>query len=386
MLHSDGERVWQRHKELEGPEKAVIRAILLTISLLSSITALAQKDSTMSANPEVHFDGFADIFYAYDFNKPTAGYRQPFLYNHNRHNEFNLNLGLLRANVEHGGYRGALALQAGTYAFDNYAAEEEVLRHVFEANAGIALDRQTKVWLDAGIMGSHIGFESALSADNLTLSRSLLAENSPYYLSGAKLTYTPTPNWTLAALVVNGWQRIRRVPGNSLPSFGTQVNYAPHDNLALNWSTFIGTDDPDATRRMRYFNNFYGQFGIGERTTLIAGFDIGIQQQSKGSGRYHTWYSPVLIARYKMHDMWALAARAEHYSDKHEVIITAPVGTTGFRATGFSANADYSPQPGVICRLEARWLKGQHNIFEKGTAATATNLTLLSSIALRLSR
>lgn len=360
------------------------RAIVLAILLISSITAYAQTDTTLSANPEVRFEGFADIFYAYDFNKPTAPYRQPFLYNHNRHNEFNLNLGLLRATVEHDRYRGALALQVGTYASDNYAAEEEVLRHVFEANAGIALDRRAKVWLDAGIMGSHIGFESAISADNLTLSRSLLAENSPYFLSGAKLTYTPTPNWTLVALVVNGWQRIRRLPGNSLPSFGTQVNYAPHDNLILNWSTFIGTDDPDAVRRMRYFNNFYGQFGIGEKITLIAGFDIGMQQQSKRSKRYHTWYSPVIIAQYKLSETWALAARAEHFSDRNEVFIMVPVGSSGFRASGLSANTDYSPHANVVCRVEARWLKGQDSIFEKGTGATSSNFTLLSSIALRL--
>lgn len=364
----------------------MVRATILAILLFSALSASAQTDTTMSASPEVRFEGFADIFYAYDFSKPTAGYRQPFLYNHNRHNEFNLNLGLLRATVEHGRYRGALALQAGTYASDNYAVEDEVMRHVFEANAGIALDKQAKIWLDAGIMGSHIGFESAISTDNLTLSRSLLAENSPYFLSGAKLTFNPTPTWTLAALVVNGWQRIRRLPGNSLPSFGTQVNYAPHDNLTLNWSTFIGTDDPDATRRMRYFNNVYGQFGLGKRTTLIAGFDIGIQQQYKGSRRYHTWYSPVLIARYKIHDMWAVAARAEHYSDQNEVIITAPAGESSFRATGLSANVDYSPAPNILCRLEGRWLKGQHNIFEIETGSTDSNFTLLSSIALRLSR
>jgi hypothetical protein len=364
---------------------AVIKAIVLAFLLCSSITAYAQSDTTMSADPEVRFEGFADIFYAYDFNKPTTGYRQPFLYNHNRHNEFNLNLAFLRATVEHTRYRGTLALQAGTYAMDNYAAEEDLLKHVFEANAGIALDRQAKVWLDAGIMGSHIGFESAISADNLTLTRSLLAENSPYFLSGAKITYTPTQTWTLAALVVNGWQRIRRVPGNSLPSIGTQVNYTPADNLTLNWSTFIGTDDPDDTRRMRYFNNLYAQFGLGERTTFIAGFDIGIQQQIKGSNRYHTWYSPVLIAQYKLSETWAVAVRAEHYSDKNEVIIPAP-GTNGFRATGLSANADYTPHPNIICRLEGRWLNSPDKNFEKGAGFTDSNFTFLSSIAIRFSK
>ena len=33
--------------------------------------------------------------YAYDFNKPQTNYRQKFFYTYNRHNEFNLNLGLV---------------------------------------------------------------------------------------------------------------------------------------------------------------------------------------------------------------------------------------------------------------------------------------------------
>ena len=35
------------------------------------------------------------------------------------------------------------------------------------------------LWLDAGIFVSHIGLESANSRDNLTLTRSIMADNSP---------------------------------------------------------------------------------------------------------------------------------------------------------------------------------------------------------------
>jgi hypothetical protein len=51
------------------------------------------------------------------------------------------------------------------------------------------LSKKQNLWLDAGIMPSHIGFESAVSADCWTLTRSLLAENSPYYETGIKLGY-----------------------------------------------------------------------------------------------------------------------------------------------------------------------------------------------------
>ncbi|MEJ8801462.1 porin [Pontibacter sp. H249] len=360
--------------------------IWLALTLLLSYPALGQSDSTaVSAGPEISISGFADIFYAYDFNGPTENFRQPFLYNHNRHNEFNLNLGLIKASVIHESYRGNIALQVGTYATDNYAQEEEVMQHVFEANAGIALNQPKTLWLDAGIFGSHIGFESAISIHNPTLTRSLVAENSPYFLSGAKLTYTPNDNWTLAALICNGWQRIKRVPGNSLPSFGTQVNYTQSDSYTLNWSTFVGTDAPDSTRRMRYFNNFYGQFYINKKLTLITGFDIGAQQKYKGSSSYETWFSPVVIARYALNDYWAAAVRAEYYSDPNGVIISLP-GSANFKTSGTSVNLDYAPYQNILCRVEARWLKSQNRVFEREGRPVKDNLALIASLAFSLTK
>lgn len=82
-----------------------------------------------------------------------------------------------------------------------------MLKHVYEAYAGFR--PFAKAWLDLGIFGSHIGFESAISKDNRTLTRSIMADNSPYYESGARLTYEVDPKLTLTGLVLNGWQNIR---------------------------------------------------------------------------------------------------------------------------------------------------------------------------------
>jgi hypothetical protein len=346
-------------------------------------SASTQTDSLYHTVPTLSVSGFVDIFYAYDFNRHATDYRQPFLFNHNRHNEFNLNLGLLQLSAKQAKYRGNLAIQAGTYAEDNYAAEQDLLKHVFEANAGISLNKQNTLWLDAGIFGSHIGFESAISTENLTLTRSLLAENSPYFLTGAKLSYEPNSNWLFAMLITNGWQRIRKVQGNSLPSFGTQVSYSSTDNFVLNWSTFIGTDDPDASRRMRYFNNFYGQFFITPCFTITAGFDIGFQQQRQHSGHYDRWFSPVLITQYKFNDNWALALRAEYYADEDAIIISNP-SPEQFKTSGFSANIDYSPFSNVVCRLESRWLHSPNNIFLKENGYVNNNAFIVGSLAVKL--
>ncbi len=137
----------------------------------------------------------------------------------------------------------------GTYPNANLATEPGVLKNIYEANIGVKLSSSRNLWLEAGIFGSHIGFESAIGKDCWTLTRSILADNTPYYEAGAKVSYnTPDGKWFLSALVLNGWQRIQRVDGNSLPSFGTQVMFKPTDEITLNSSTFIGTDKPDSAR------------------------------------------------------------------------------------------------------------------------------------------
>jgi hypothetical protein len=81
-------------------------------------------------------------------------------------------------------------------------------------------------------MPSHIGFESAISKDCFTLTRSILADNSPYFESGAKISYSSdNGKWFVSGLVLNGWQRIQRVNGNSTVAFGHQLTYRPTEKL-----------------------------------------------------------------------------------------------------------------------------------------------------------
>ncbi|MDH5599121.1 MAG: porin [Cyclobacteriaceae bacterium] len=191
-----------------------------------------QNDSIADDNPVFRFIGFIDVFYAYDFNKPVSNFRQSFLYNHNRHNEFAINLGLISLKVEQNKYRANFGLQGGTYTVDNYTGGNSDFRFIHEANVGVLLSNKYPIWLDAGIFSSHIGFESAISMENLTLSRSLVAENSPYFLSGLKVAYQTDP-LNLSLILANGWQRIARIEGNSLVSIGTQVTFQTQKNFQL---------------------------------------------------------------------------------------------------------------------------------------------------------
>lgn len=198
------------------PKKYPFIYCLTVFFLFLYSTAFPQKDSSVwEDKPVITFSGCLDVFYAYDFNNPSTCQGQPFLYNYNRYNEFNLNFGLIKLNVTQTKYRANLGLQAGTYVIDNYAAEPAPLQHIYEGNAGFSLNKKNNLWLDAGIFNSHIGFESVLSKDNRTLTRSILGENTPSYLAGAKLTYNPNEHWEMAAIFCNGWQRIKKVAGNT---------------------------------------------------------------------------------------------------------------------------------------------------------------------------
>lgn len=375
----------QRQNNSKALFRDILKYCIFFIVMLFGQPGITQSDSVWKQNPTINFTGFIDIFYAYDFNKPQTDFRQPFFYNHNRHNEFNLNLGFLKLALEHTKYRANIALHTGTYANDNYTSEPGLLKNIFESNIGLSLNKKNNLWLDVGIFGSPIGFESAISIHNWTLTRSLVAENSPYYLSGAKLTFNPGEKWEIAALICNGWQRIQRVSGNSLPSFCTQVQYKPTEKTTLNWSTFIGTNDPDSTRRMRYFNNVYGQFQINNKFGLIAGFDIGMQQRIINSSQYNLWLGPVMIVRYAFTDEWATALRAEYYLDETGVIVSTGTGN-GFNTSGLSVNLDYSPTSNFFCRLEGRWLNSRDKIFQQADNFSNNNIFIVTSIALSINK
>ena len=353
--------------------------------LLSAISAaflqpVIAQDSTETKNP-ITISGYVEAYYNHDFSRPVNNIVPGFLYNFNRANEVNLNLAFIKVNYSTDRVRANVALATGTYMNANYSAEPGVLKNIYEANVGVKLSPKANLWLDAGIMPSHIGFESAIGKDNWTLSRSLLAENSPYFESGLKLGYTTKDEKLyLSAMYLNGWQRIQRVDGNSTPGFGTQITYKPTGALTLNYSTFIGNDKPDSLKQMRYFHNVYGIFQFNERFGVTAGFDFGSEKKAEGGGS-NTWYTPVLIARFTPTDKIRIAARGEYYADKNGVIIST--GTlNGFKTFGYSLNFDYLPVENVIWRVEARSLNSKDAIFIHDDASKRQNYFLTTSIAL----
>jgi hypothetical protein len=368
-------------------QKIILFSILFLYFCLNSTFILAQSDTTKIENSnipkdsKVKFSAYLETYYIYDFNKPQNHVRPDFFYSFNRHNELALNLGLIQADYETKNVRARIALMAGTYANANLAAEEGVLKNINEAYVGTKISKTKNVWIDAGIFSSHIGFEGAIGKNCWNMTRSLLAENSPYYESGIKISYTSdNEKWFLSGLLLNGWQRIQRVEGNQSLAFGHQITFKPTEKITFNSSSFVGNDYPTAEKKMRYFHDFYTQIDFSEKFGIIAGFDIGAEQKEKGSSEYNMWYSPILIAKYNFNQKFSLAARLEHYNDENGVIIPKTT-QNGFQTSSFSINLDYKITENALWRIEYRSLKSKDAIFIKNGTPLSTNSFLGTSIA-----
>lgn len=350
--------------------------MLATVLLIGGPLVYGQEVSKLNVS------GYLETYFGYDFNNPVDNNRPVFIYAHNRHNEMNLNLGFIKANYDDGTIRANVAVMAGTYPNANLAAEPGVLKNINEANAGVKLSRTANLWLDVGIFSSHIGFESAVSKDCWVLTRNISSENTPYYESGAKITYGNSDGkFTVAAFYLNGWQRITRQNGNSQPAGGVQLTWKPTDKITVNYSNYLGTEGVDSVRVRRFYHNVYGIFQLSDQFGLTLGFDYGAQQRAKGSDDKNEVISPVAIAQYKINSKWALAGRAEYYQDKKGVFIATGTAN-GFKTSGYSINLDYAPISNAVIRLEGKMYSSKDKIFVRNLDVVDNNVALTASIAI----
>lgn len=336
---------------------------MFSIKKISTLTTLITLITAQSVNAEIKdpsgkfgFSGLVDAYYTYDFNNPfdmnRAYTTQPL-----RHNEFNINLAYIDAKFNDDKIRGRLALHTGTYVENNYAAEPQLLKNIFEASGGFKIT--DNIWLDAGIFPAHIGFESSISKDNWTYSRSLMADYSPYYEAGIKLSSNFNEKLSGQLLLLNGWQNIKET--NSSKAAGLQLQYKPLDNLSITYNNFLGSEVPDSNGiLLRFFNDFIIQYGILPNWDAALIFDIGTQQKSTGG--ISLWHTGAFQTRFKITSALTLAGRLEYFNDKEQVIVTTKTAS-GFQVYGASLNLDYTLSENLLWRTEGRILSSADKIY-----------------------
>jgi len=358
-------------------------ASLLAAAPASSQTSRTDSVSTPDTAVSVSYGAFVDSYYAYDFNRP-ANLDRSYTTQAARHNEFNVNLAFVEAKVSGPRVRGRLALQAGTSVQSNYSGEPTVgsvsgpslSRFIQEAVAGFRITPD--LWVDGGIFLSHIGMESFISRDNLTYTRSLSAEYTPYYESGARLTWQANPNLTGTFVVVNGWQNISE--NNNDKAVGARLDLSTSPATTFSFYDFLGKEN--STQNLRIFN------GVGVKTTAIPGLtlqgnvDYGLQDKD-GGGRSN-WYSAGVIGKIQPSPTIGMSGRVETFHDPDQVIIVT--GTdAGFKGTTASLGLDVQPlgSTRAMWRNEVRGSWASASVFPERDAPgfSQHNYVVVTSLA-----
>jgi hypothetical protein len=333
-------------------------SIIITLFYFSSLYAQHEEPNATNS-----LRVYAETYYGAGLGLFNSGENEmpDFLYSHHRHNEFNLNLGLIQFSHESDQARAVLGLMAGTYANKNLAAEPGVLKNIYQANIGLKLSRSQQLWMDIGIFESHIGFESAIGKAHNFMTRSLLAENSPYYSAGINFNYTSkNEQLKISLLALNGWQKINRDPLNQAPSIGTQINYKPFEGVTLNSSSYIGPEHTDLGLRNRVFHNFYAQLE-NEESSFIFGIDYGMQRNF--SSNWDDWLGAIIEGKRSLHEKFSIAGRFEYFYDAGNTVV-AYGNNNLFINFGSTLCLNYAPNDLVDLRLEGKNYFANDTYFE----------------------
>jgi Putative beta-barrel porin-2, OmpL-like. bbp2 len=358
------------------------------IAILSAVflqmQAQNQADSILNANlkkGKLSLEGYVDVYFSYAFSHP-ADATHPYFVSYNRDNEINLNLAYISLKYTSDRVRATFTPGYGTYMNANYASERQTLQNILEANVGVRIFKDRDIWLDAGVISSPYTNESVYSFDQITYTRSLGADNTPYYLTGAKLSIPLGSKWTGYLYLVNGWQVIEAQ--HDPLDFGSQLEYKPDSKWDINWNTYLGNESSmtNPSFKTRYFTDLYATYTPSSKWSFTADAYTGWQERHEGGGlKARQWWNANLCARYSFTKSNSISARIEHFDDPYEILVKPVTNVSGFRVSSLTLGYNLSITYDVLFRLESRYYGSPSRIYPLRNQ-TDTNKDLWLTIGL----
>jgi hypothetical protein len=141
---------------------------------------------------------------------------------------------------------------------------DNAYRYMAEMYGGYHINHLHGVNVDAGIFMSYIGLYGYYNFDNWSYQPSFVSSNTPWFFTGLRLQFFPTPHLKIEPWFINGWQTYGRF--NSKPGVGGQIKWDPKPwfNLISNNYGF-GEDDEGAPNRSRLHTDNSMEFKFFER-------------------------------------------------------------------------------------------------------------------------
>jgi len=345
--------------------------LLLSIGLSSG--QIADDDSTSIRKLKI--GGYIDSYFGSSLYSAKKIDR-PYFVSSSGNNEANINLAFLETRWRGDRFRFNVVPAMGSYMRRNYAAEKEIHKYIFEANAGLKLSDKLNIWLDGGIFDSPYSSEGAVSRDQLLYSRSFAPEHVPYYLTGLRLTIKPNDKWSLMIMRLNGWQQITDL--NFKKSIGTSLTVKTGEFSNIIWNTYLGDERSESNPdfRMRIFNDLYIKISDQKLWDAAIGGYIGTQQRENKNAS--PWWQFNVMGKRQINNFISLSGRVEYFSDPRQVMIHIPDTEFKVFSTGTCLNLNVGKT--TLLRIDSRFFSATEKIYSQRNGKSDKELVLTASL------
>lgn len=326
-----------------------------------------KKDSSgIKGKSSLLISAYVDAYYAYYSDSTSTGQYEKFPTSAPRGNSFGLNLAQITTRYSAEKVRGVVTLQYGDIPQSAWSPDFNMIQ---EANMGLAIGK--KIWVDAGFFRTHLGCESIQPRENINISMAVSTYYEPYYLAGAKFSYTPIAKLMLQASVFNGFNTF--VPINSKKTYGLSATYEFSPKLSVYYNVLMSdefSDEVSYTDKLRFYHDAFAIYK-SEKLDAAAEVNFGTQRNSSLSDSTATAYvfSGVCMLKHKFAKKTSWYARYEFFNDSDE-ILTGPVynqyhNIVGINANGYTLGLELKPIETAYIRFEGRYLQlsGNEKIF-----------------------
>ncbi|MBI1184679.1 outer membrane beta-barrel protein [bacterium] len=317
-------------------------------------TRIALKPEEFDSTGVLQLSGYVDVYSSW--YSETQGYDQfvkfptlePFA------DQVGLNQIALSAKYTASKMRGVVTLHYGDMPESSWSAKYNLIQ---QANAGVKIVKN--LWFDMGYFRTHIGLESVQANENINSTIAIPTFFEPYFLSGAKLTYSPAGHFTFQINSFSGFNSF--VENNNRKTIGFSVLYES-DRLSVAYNNILSDDSTltHKTVKQRLYNNFQTVY---KSQWFDLGFELNYGLQGNAglanSENYSHMASSILAVKYKATDKFAVYSRGEYYNDPNGILCgmyfsPATKLRSGLQLWGVSMGLEVKPITNSFVRLEGR--------------------------------
>jgi len=333
----------------------------------------AQKpaDATPPAPPPKYdgwvFSGLADAYTDHNGNSPSMSFNM--LQNFDLHSGAP-RLSLAKFTVDKSDKIFGVHLDVGVgetmrliHAGDVAAIQHKGLRYVEQMYLILKPNKIHGTEIDFGQFVTSAGAEVIESSSNWNYTRSILFSFAiPYYHFGFKTTTPVTKELTVGFQLVNAWNTVWG--NNNLNNGAFTLAYTkPKYTYSLNY--YVGPNHPGTTSGVRNLIDSTILFTPNSKLNVYINGDFA--RDNLPGGGYGQWYGFAGAGRYQIAKLFAVAGRAEIFSDSKG--FATGVGQNIKEATG---TFEYKFNDHLVSRFEARHDASDHLFFDHGTGHPLT--------------